>query len=125
MNKVEPISSSENSLKIRIENDVISNSGSSGSGSNIPMSRSFESHLNNVNETRNYPNIHRNSISNGSLNVPPPQHFVPVTRRQISSSPVKHYNPGSSSRRRLSQDSGIVSTRGYISFYNVCLHFFF
>lgn len=119
MSKIQ--SFSENSLKIRIEDESSKSESSGGSESSLPISRSFESSLNNVNETQKYLTSHnrRTSVSNGCLDVPHFQHNIPVAKRQISSSPVKTSYLGRNSKRRLSQDSGIVSTRGYISCYNV------
>lgn len=108
---------SQNSLEIRIE-DEIYKSETSSSVFSVPISRSFESNLNNVNETKKYlySNGRRTSVCNASLKVP--NQSYPV-RRQISSSPVKSKPLGWNSKRRLSQDSGIDNNREYIACYNV------
>lgn len=120
MSKIQ--SFSENSLEIRIE-DELYKSETSSSEFSVPNSRSFESSLNNVNETKKYLNSNgrRTSICSASLNVPSNQAH-PV-RRQISSSPVKYKSLGENSKRRLSQDSGIDNNRGSISCYNVSKSF--
>lgn len=117
MSKIQPISLSEHSLKIRIEDDVYK-SESSSSESSLPVSRSCDFNLSQVNESKDYlyVNNRRTSVSNISLNVPYQAHHV---RRQVSSSPIKANHFRINSKRRLSQDSGIASNRGFISLYHV------
>lgn len=110
MNKIQPFNSNKNSLNIKIAENEIHKSESDSSEFSITTSHSCESHLNNINQAANQSN-RKLSTSIVSLNLPYQQvNQTNHSDRKISSSPVK---------RRVSQDSGVVSNRGYISCYNV------
>lgn len=103
---------SKSSLNIRIE-DEIYKSESGSSDFSVHSTRSCE----------NNSNKRKLSASRTSLNLPHNGNHANPFKRQISSSPVKS-DIGSNCNRRVSQDSGVVSNRGYISSYNVsALHF--